>query len=952
VKAPIVNIFLLLSLPVFCQEYNYVHYDTKDGLAGSTVYRMYQDKKGYMWFATDNGVSRFDGITFKNFTTENGLTDNEVLFISGDSKDRIWMMPFNKTVSYYYKGKIHNSENDSSLKKITFSSFGIMAGENNKGEVYLMSVDGIFLYKNNGELKTTANYMGLAKKYGLGHSVFLPIYMPDQPLYRMLIYNTDHLFYDKNDSFVLLKRLKNSDPPSYLARITNNLDWVNYKKLPDEKFTSSTTLDRNYTLYNTINGSWLLDSNGMVDDKPFLPGKNISHSLMDSEGNMWFSTLGEGVFRLTTTSVKTYSPGTQFFSIQKISGKIYAGTDEGHLHIIDNSGITKKEPFRQTPRQDIAPRLYTIKSDRLGNIYLGFDSYLVKYSGQKQVVALMGPIKSIDIVDDKHIVVCTSSNTLKLRSSDLKMVENIWPDRGTKVIYDRGYYYIGTLKGLVIIDTNKIVQKSAQDNPLLTRRIVDMCKMPDGSLWIASNDNGILIFKNGKITSVINKNNGLNSDICKALFTKGNYLWVGTNKGINKIDITNKQIIKSYSTSDGLASDIVNAIYSDDSIIWVCSPAGLTYFKEQDVSDSSICKLDLHSVFVSGKNIDQQNIPELPYKDNNISFEYAAISFKSAGDVVYRYKLKGLNNSWEETRFTTLSYPSLPAGEYELQLYAVNKFGKHSDTAIIHFTIAAPFWGRTWFWIIFSVMAVGITWYLLSRRYRRLQRRMKEKNDIARRMTELEQASLRAQMNPHFIFNCLNSIQHFVLKNDMEQTNRYITQFGSLIRQTLDNSARINITIADEINYLTSYMELEQMRFVSRFHYTISLDPAVHADYTYIPSMLLQPFVENAIRHGIRHKEGDTGLISIIIRETPHGVIFTIEDNGVGREAAGRYKSQQHIEYQSKGITLAQNRLEILSAGYPERITTEIIDLKDETGNAAGTKVVITFPKAIIEKLN
>jgi hypothetical protein len=913
---------------------------------------MYQDKKGYMWFATDNGVSRFDGVTFKNFTTENGLTDNEVLFISGDSKDRIWMMPFNKTASYYQNGKIHNSENDSSLKKITFSSFGIMAGENDKGEVYLTSVDGIFLYKNNGELKTVVNYLSLAHKYGLGNSAFLPVFPMDQPPHKFLLYNGDHLFYDKDDSFVLLKRLKKSAPPSHVARINSNLEWVNYKNLPDEKFTSNTNLNRNYTLYNTINGSWLLDSNGMTDSKPFLEGKNISHSLMDSEGNLWFATLGEGVYRLTTTSVKTYSPGTQFFSIQKINGKIYTGTDEGHLYIIDKSGITKKEPFRKTPRQHIAPRLYTIKSDSMGNIYLGFDSYLVKSTGQKQVVSMLGPIKSIDIVEDKHIVVCTSSNTLKLNSSDLSTADNIWNDRGTKVIYDRGYYYIGTLKGLVIIDTNKVVQKSEQDNPLLTRRIVDMCKMPDGSLWIASNDNGILVYKNGRITSVINKNNGLNSDICKALFTRGNYLWVGTNKGINKIDITNKQVIKSYSSSDGLPSDIINAIYSDDSVLWVCSAAGLTYFKEQDVSDSSICKLDLHSVYVSGKRIGLQDIPELPYKDNNISFEYAAVSFKSGGDIVYRYKLKGLNNSWEETRFTTLSYPSLPAGDYELQLYAVNRFGKHSETAIIRFTIAAPFWRTIWFWITFSIMAVFITWYLLSLRYSRLQRRMKEKNDIARRMTELEQASLRAQMNPHFIFNCLNSIQHFVLKNDMEQTNRYITHFGNLIRQTLDNSARVNITIADEINYLTSYMELEQMRFVSRFHYTISLDPAVHADYTYIPSMLLQPFVENAIRHGIRYKEGDTGLISIVIREAPYGIIFTIEDNGIGREAAGRYKSQQHIEYQSKGITLAQNRLEILSAGNPERITTEIIDLKDENGNATGTKVVITFPKAIIEKLN
>lgn len=910
-----------------------------------------------MWFATDNGVSRFDGVTFKNFTTENGLTDNEVLFISGDSKDRIWMLPFNKTVSYYQNGRIHNSENDSTLKHIVFPSYAIMGGENRNGEVYLLTPEGIFLYKNNGKLKSVGDYKQIAKAYSLNPTQFGSVNIkdryPDMYPYGMVLYNRDYLFYETNDTFVLLKRTKlNSAPYVNISRITSDLELVFYKNIPDERYTSRTQINNDLALYNTTNGSWLLDSIGVVNNKPFLAGKKVSHSLKDSEGNLWFSTLGEGVYRLTTTSVKTFSPGTEFFCVNKRGDKIFAGTGEGVLHTIDKGGIEKKEKFKNSPRQDIAPRLYTIKDDSLGNTYLGFDSYLVKYTGKSQLLSFLGPIKSIDIIDDKYIAVCTNSNTLKIRTSDLTIADYIWMERGTKVIYDRGYYYIGTLKGLIIVDTNKILQKTELDNPLLTRRIVDMCKMPDGSLWIASNDNGILIYKNGKVTSIINKNNGLNSDICKALFTKGNYLWVGTNKGINKIDITNKQIVKSYSTSDGLASDIINAVYSDDTAIWVCSPAGLTYFKESDISDSSICKLDLHSIYISGKRVSLENSLLLPYKDNNISFDYAAISFKSGGDIVYRYKLKGLNDVWEETRFTTLSYPSLPPGDYELQLYAVNKFGKHSDTTIIKFRIDNPFWKTIWFWIIISVMAVFLTWYFLSLRYRRLQKRMKEKNDIAKRMTELEQASLRAQMNPHFIFNCLNSIQHFVLKNDMEQTNRYITQFGSLIRQTLDNSARVNITIADEINYLTSYMELEQMRFSSGFQYSIELDPAVHADYTYIPSMLLQPFVENAIRHGIRYKPEGTGLLSIIIKETPQGIVFAIEDNGIGREAAGRFKSQQHIEYQSKGITLAQNRLEILSAGSQERITTLIIDLKDDTGIASGTKVVITFPKSIIERLN
>ncbi|MEO5563949.1 MAG: two-component regulator propeller domain-containing protein [Chitinophagaceae bacterium] len=159
--------FLLLTLQSLSQDYNYVHYDTKDGLAGSTVYRICQDKKGYLWFATDNGVSMFDGKRFKNFTTEDGPTDNDVIYISSDSKGRVWMMPFNKSICYYYDGKIHNSKNDSTLRNSQFSSRVVMSGENKNGEVYFCTTEGVFLYTNSNKLKQIANYQKLAEKFSV-----------------------------------------------------------------------------------------------------------------------------------------------------------------------------------------------------------------------------------------------------------------------------------------------------------------------------------------------------------------------------------------------------------------------------------------------------------------------------------------------------------------------------------------------------------------------------------------------------------------------------------------------------------------------------------------------------------------------------------------------------------------------------------------------------------------
>jgi two-component sensor histidine kinase/uncharacterized pyridoxamine 5'-phosphate oxidase family protein len=946
-------IFLFFPVVSLAQDFNYVHYDTRDGLAGSTVYRICQDRKGYIWFATDNGVSMFDGKQFKTFTTQDGLTDNDVLYIECDLKGRVWMMPFNKTVCYYYEGKIYNGSNDSTLKKMRFAS-QVIGTPNGKGEMYFTASNGTFLYKNSGDFVQIANFKELARQYSLNEG-----YFGSQPLKKfsdtLLILNDSLVFITVGEKAVYYKTLK-SKVDIWIKfqsfRLDENLEPGFPKPLIPYDYTSAIALSDSAWLYNTLNGSYLIDRNGSWNSKPFLPGKRVSSSLQDNEGNLWFATIGEGIFRLTSRSMKTFFYDKEAFSLEKVNNRIYAGFADGSMKVFNRFALEENHSNAAIQEGSLARRLYTMKADRSGNLFLGFDLHLARFSkGHIIKSSETRAIKSIDIIDDTSIVICNNVCTAKVRSNDLEVIDTLLVERGTKVVYDHGLFYIGTLNGLVIIDSGKTMVRK-ELNSLLDKRVIDMCKSPDGGVWIATNDNGILLYKNNHIDTVINERNNLSSNICKSLFLKDNYLWVGTNKGLNKIDITSKKVLVKYSVVDGLASDVINAVYAEDSIIWVGTPAGITFFNEKDISDSSICTLDLVSITVSGKQVNKTGTLELSYKKNNISFDFTAISFRSAGDILYRYRLSGLDDDWKETRLSTLSYPSLPPGDYVFRLYAVNKFGKQSSIITIPFYIAAPIWKTIWFWAIASLLVIGTTWYLVTRRYKRLQQQMKERNELTQRMMELEQASLRAQMNPHFIFNCLNSIQHFMLKGDIKQTNKYISQFGSIIRQTMDNAATANISLSDEINYLTSYLELEQMRFPSSFHYEICLDKKIQPDYTYIPSMLLQPFVENAIRHGIRYKQEGTGLINIKILQDEETMVITIEDNGIGREAAARYKSEQHIEYQSKGITLTQKRIDILNTASMEKIDRRIIDLKDENGKSVGTKVVLSFPLSIIEKLN
>jgi LytS/YehU family sensor histidine kinase len=231
-----------------------------------------------------------------------------------------------------------------------------------------------------------------------------------------------------------------------------------------------------------------------------------------------------------------------------------------------------------------------------------------------------------------------------------------------------------------------------------------------------------------------------------------------------------------------------------------------------------------------------------------------------------------------------------------------------------------------------------------------LRKKEQERTSIQQKLNELEQMALRSQMNPHFIFNCLNSIQNFIITNDLESSNWYLSEFAHLVRQTLDNSEKSTISITNEVKYLKRYLELEMMRFGHSFNYSIEVDSALDADLVHIPTMILQPYIENSIRHGIRYRENGIGRLDIKFQKSRDGFICIIQDNGIGRKKAGEFKSQMHVEYQSKGMALTAERINILNRQLSEPITIEINDLTDKQDQAMGTRITIRFPHSITFK--
>ncbi|HEV9038292.1 MAG TPA: histidine kinase, partial [Puia sp.] len=517
-------------------------------------------------------------------------------------------------------------------------------------------------------------------------------------------------------------------------------------------------------------------------------------------------------------------------------------------------------------------------------------------------------------------------------------------ERATVVYYSKDTIYVGTLNGLYRSANGQPPVFLGDQDPFLRRRISSIAESADGTLWISSYDAGIIGFKDGRQTSSITSRQGLTSDFCRNLVVNGNTLWAGTDKGLNRIrlDRPDHPVIQ-YTSRDGLASDVINAVCIDSPVVYVGTPEGLNYFDENKMASQSHCLLYLMSVM----NDDRDRISDtshlvIPYTDRRIRFEFAGIDYKSAGDITYRYRMSGLDEKWIETKQNVLEYPDMPSGNYTFQLQAIDRFGVHSRLMTVPLEVTAPLSKRAWFIVTAWLASLGLLWMLVSLRVQRIRRRQQEKERLTREMNQLKNTALKSQMNPHFIFNCLNSIQHSIFTGDTDAANSYISGLARLIRMTLNDSSRSFVSIEDEADYLGSYLQLEKMRFKEKIGYEIGIDPTIDRSAVLIPPMLIQPYVENALHHGLGPRPEGKGRVTIRIDRKGDRLIVVVEDNGVGRASAEhRITTGEHL---SKGMSLTEGRLEILSRLYERPFNISVVDLKDDRDRPAGTRIVIDLP--------
>lgn len=368
--------------------------------------------------------------------------------------------------------------------------------------------------------------------------------------------------------------------------------------------------------------------------------------------------------------------------------------------------------------------------------------------------------------------------------------------------------------------------------------------------------------------------------------------------------------------------------------MYVATTGGISYLPANLLLPVADIPSFITRVSINNRETELKDDYVLPYYRNNIIIEFSGVDL--TGFVpLFEYSLNG--RDWQRTE--KIELVKLAPGDYKIRIRAIRRDGQPStQEATLTIRIRTPFWSSILFWALVVIVSFAASIYFIQKRNRRKQKAAIAKVITEKRIAELEMQALKAQINPHFVFNCLNSIKGFIYEKDWKQADLYLDKFSELLRSTMDNAEAAIITLQEEMKYLNTYLQLEKLRFGDKFEYKLSFSPGLRLDKLWVPAMLLQPYVENAIRHGVRHREDNGGLILVDIHEEDGYIVCRIVDNGVGREKAQRLKTENHVEYQSRGMQLSRRRAELY------HINQEVLDKKDEKGMATGTTVIVRIP--------
>ena len=1034
------------------------YFNEEKGLAGRSSYSLMQDKQGYLWIGTADGLNRFDGYAFKTFRKIHGdqksLGGNQVTHIIQDKDENIWVGFSTGGLSRYnqVEGRFTNyypqKNNSKSLPADAISMLYM-----DQANTLWVGVRSNGLYRFDKESQSFIQYPvlpGIHRAYTedvkkVYNTVYAMYEAPDGITW-LATHNGLYQF-DKAKGSYKEVRANPIDPQNFRYDLYQNIlpgkdgkiwlsgwglgitsydpklkQWENHrydhakegistKNIVGEiKWKSANeiwlaTFDRGIGVFNTTTKKFEFVNDPTLQAQG-VPMMYCYRVLEDRQGNTWLGhdngltkiNSGSNLFSFKPVNVLRTDNG-QFYSVTGIwedtdRRELYLTTlyADG-LHIVDQkTGKQRVLAFETRPQEERVLLMPDIMKDSKGIVWVLTRDVIYQYDQAKQKL-VRGPQPGFDSV---------------LNRSDFyyRILEDSRGDIWITTLRNGVYRYkvsSGRYEHYKHVEGNK--------NSLCSDVIIGITEDARGRIWLASTRTGVSVFEpsSGTFRNFYHDDHNLkslsNDKVTAIVSDAKGFVWIATDgSGLSRIDAKQEQLngFQHITTRDGLTSDIIISITDDErGNIWMATAIGLAVLDPVSMAVTSYTGKDglrddykgyrllrqpdgkmrigsfggyyefNPSLFMAERvqfnlvinafkvfDIDRPYMNEVRKKgsitllpdENFFSFEFAALNLSDPGKFNYAYKLEGFDKDWVycgSRRY--VSYTNLPGGDYTFRVKAA--FGSCTVCAdtmakelAIPIHIESPFWEQTWF-IALAAGLISILVYGLYRfRIKQIQDKEKLKRTYNEKIADIEMKALRAQMNPHFIFNCLNSINRYIVKSDHATASLYLTRFSKLIRLILDNSNNKHILLSQELEALRLYLEMEALRFEKKFTYAIHLENGLVAEMIDVPPLIIQPYVENAIWHGLLHKETNGHLDIRLSLHTEQVLKCVIEDNGIGREKAMEYRSKSASTRKSLGMKLTQDRINILSQVSSTEASVQIVDLSDEEGNPTGTRVTMYIP--------
>lgn len=937
------------------------HYTEKDGLPSNVIYDVFQDCKGYIWFSTDKGVSRFDGSEFKNFSADDGIPDNEVFLLREDDRHRYWLTCYNNKACYLRNGKVYTAGNDSLCRRIDQEGVAYLEMARDKNgnccllgkRMAVLRDEGLYFRQDHRvafAVKPTYYFVHQDREYLLAGWEWCLLRGREKVVLDTGIFGagifTGQFFYcleDNAEKYVIRQwGFENGNPR--LRKQFQAPCWIyKFERLPDGNL-----------LCCTVNGLFVYDTRKerFVRDHTLPEGTCCNRTLADHEGNRWYTTLNDGVYlqlRASPFIINRQSGlvNNRILSLETTAdGVLVAGDDDGTVSLIGERGIDNVSLGRGKRRN--RNRVLFMQRYSREEILVGGDHgicFVHTRSMKIRRLVRLGLGVKAGVSRGHQLMLAHSSGTVHI---DLVTGEDvsIFRKRTTAVQRDpSGTIWMGTLDGLYCYHDGW-VWRYDRDTMLAASRITSLDLMPGGQIVAGTSTNGLYIIPAADTPPLhLDRSNGLSSNSCaKVRADSAGRLWVFSGKGLDRLErgANGRYSVYTYSLADGLPGYELNDVAVCNNRLYLATPDGIVVMEH---TDRSVSPPRLHLQSVNGVWPDDASVDEklsFGYDESDLQVAFSAISFAGGGDLQYKYFLSGGEGDTVFTRSRTINFSALRPGNYTLSVWAKTRTSPWTlRPVVLRFEVRPPWWKNP----LLLLPAIAALLFLVAELYRRriarIQAQAENKVRNRQQMAELEMKALRAQINPHFIFNALSSIQAYYSQNDELTANQYMTSFAQFIRKTLTHSQSHWLSLAEEADMLETYIRLEQMRFRQVFSYAIDIDPQVDAREIQVPAMLIQPYVENAINHGLRHLTGRRGILSLCFRQRGRVLQCIVEDNGIGLKEARNLRNAGRPSF---GMSIGRQRIETINQMYGTAIRLQVIDREDLPGRLSGTRIEIFIP--------